>query len=365
MPRRFPPYCDVFRDRLGVLRVYFRRGKAVRIVLPNNLTSVEFREAYAAALAGVVVQRKEPADARVLATHRQPGTIGALIASYKASHSWKKLRETTKAGYKTRIKVLENEHGHRSVRGLTHARIEALLAPYADRPGAALSLLKMLRILIRHAIRTGILAANPSMGIERPRSTEIHSWMEPEIRQFEERWPVGTKERIAFALHLFTGQRRSDVHKMTWADIDGDMIYVVQQKTGNKIWIPIHPVLAAVLEDAGKSGEAIVVTAAGKPFSVGGFSNMMRAAISGAKLPLKCRPHGLRKAQGRRLAEAGCTAHEIMAVLGLKTLAEAERYTRAADQVHLARSGINKLLDGGSVTHNPQTNSNEFGNSPE
>ena len=50
-----------------------------------------------------------------------------------------------------------------------------------------------------------------------------------------------------------------------------------------------------------------------------------------------------RKAAGRRLAEVGCTAHEIMAVLGHKTLAEAERYTCEADQARLAMEAIIKL----------------------
>ena len=57
---------------------------------------------------------------------------------------------------------------------------------------------------------------------------------------------------------------------------------------------------------------------------------------------MDCQPHGLRKAAGRRLAEAGCTPHEIMAVLGHKTLAEAERYTRDADQAALGRCSDNK-----------------------
>ena len=60
-------------------------------------------------------------------------------------------------------------------------------------------------------------------------------------------------------------------------------------------------------------------------------------------LPLECRPHGLRKAMGARLANNGATAHEIMAVLGLKTLAEAERYTREADRRRLGHSAIAKL----------------------
>ena len=49
------------------------------------------------------------------------------------------------------------------------------------------------------------------------------------------------------------------------------------------------------------------------------------AVTPAAGLPIDCQPHGLRKAAGRRLAEAGCTAHEIMSVLGHKTLSEAER----------------------------------------
>src|SRR5258705_4916889 len=69
----------------------------------------------------------------------------------------------------------------------------------------------------------------------------------------------------------------------------------------------------------------------------------LRDAITAAGLPLDCQPHGLRKAAGRRLAEAGCSANEIMSVLGHQTLAEAERYTRDADQAHLATGAFAKL----------------------
>jgi hypothetical protein len=55
--------------------------------------------------------------------------------------------------------------------------------------------------------------------------------------------------------------------------------------------------------------------------------------------------HGLRKAAARRLAEAGCSASEIAAITGHKTLAEVERYTRAADQERLARRAIQKQLE--------------------
>ena len=50
--------------------------------------------------------------------------------------------------------------------------------------------------------------------------------------------------------------------------------------------------------------------------------------------------HGLRKACCRRLAEAGCSAHEIMSISGHKSLAEVERYTKAADQKRMAERAI-------------------------
>jgi len=237
-----------------------------------------------------------------------------------------------------------------------------MLLPYADKPGAALSLLKMLRVLIRHAITVGWLDRDPSIGIKRPKTQEIRSWTDEEIATFEAKWPVGTKQRLAFALHLYTGQRRSDVHRMTWGDYTAGTIRVVQQKTRRKLVIPVHPALRQALAAVPREHVTILNTAFGKPFTVAGFSQFMRSAITDAGLPLDCQPHGLRKAAGRRLAEAGCSAHEIMSILGHQTLSEAERYTRDADQARLARAAMAKM-EGQNGNEIPQTGSPEFGNS--
>jgi enterobacteria phage integrase len=69
---------------------------------------------------------------------------------------------------------------------------------------------------------------------------------------------------------------------------------------------------------------------------------MISNAINAAGLPKRCKAHGLRKAAARRLAEAGCSASEIAAITGHKTLAEVERYTRAADQERLARQAMQR-----------------------
>jgi integrase len=81
-------------------------------------------------------------------------------------------------------------------------------------------------------------------------------------------------------------------------------------------------------------------------------------------LPLRCQPHGFRKAAGRRLAEAGCSANEIMSILGHKTLAEAERYTRDADQQRLARAAVTRLEAHGE-NRASQTQREKFVENPE
>jgi hypothetical protein len=50
----------------------------------------------------------------------------------------------------------------------------------------------------------------------------------------------------------------------------------------------------------------------------------------------------IRKAAARRLADAGCTMHEIAAITGHASLSEIQRYTKAADQKRLALSAMEK-----------------------
>ena len=98
-----------------------------------------------------------------------------------------------------------------------------------------------------------------------------------------------------------------------------------------------------MLEKARHNHVTIVNTDYGKPFTVDGFSSFMRDAKRAAGLPLDCQPHGLRRAADRRFAEAGCSTKQIMAVLGHKSIVEAERYTRDADQIRLATAAMSLL----------------------
>jgi integrase len=129
---------------------------------------------------------------------------------------------------------------------------------------------------------------------------EFHTWSDQELLQFELKWPIGTTERLAYALLLYTGQRRSDVVAMSWSDVKDGTICITPIKTKRttavKLWIPIHPSLQDALDSVEQRGERILLTAYGRPFTSNGFGGFMADKIAKAGLPDRCVTHGLRKA---------------------------------------------------------------------
>jgi integrase len=57
-----------------------------------------------------------------------------------------------------------------------------------------------------------------------------HSWTEDEIKQFEARHPVGSRPRLALALLLYSGQRKSDVARMGPQHVRDGTMQVRQDK---------------------------------------------------------------------------------------------------------------------------------------
>jgi hypothetical protein len=281
MPRKLPP--NVERNQVkGHTYLSFRIGKGPRIRLPSDPTSPEFRAAYAAAMAA---GQGRPARAEL--KKDAPGSLGALVASYLQSGSFTGLAEMSKPGYLSRMNTIREEHGHRGVAGLTKERIEkGILEPLADRPGARLDTLKKLRILIRHAIDKKQLPHDPSVGIKRPKIKEIRAWSDAELEAFKRRWPLGTKQRTAYAVMLNVGTARVDVHRITWAQIDNGGIGYTRHKTGMPVDLVLSDELRAALDATPRSHVTIINTEYGRPFTIDGFSGFMRDAIRAAGLPL-------------------------------------------------------------------------------
>ena len=217
------------------------------------------------------------------------------------------------------------------------------MAARAEHPGAANALRMALRVMMKHAIDIGLRADDPTREVKAVRivSDGHHSWTDDEIAQFEQCHPVGSRARLALGLLLYTGQRRGDVIRMGAQHIRNGALYVKQEKTGTELIIPLHPSLAAIIAAAPRDHLTFVTTRLVGPFQGSALSRWFRERCDEARLP-HCCAHGLRKAAARRLAEAGCTAHEIGAITGHASLTELVRYTRAADQRRLAESAMTK-----------------------
>ena len=193
--------------------------------------------------------------------------------------------------------------------------------------------------MIAYCIGAELIEVDPTAGVKPPpqRTDGIHTWSEDEIEQYRRHHPLGSSARLALELLLGTAQRRSDIVRMGRQHLKNGAIRVVQQKTGWKGDIPIPHELAPVLEALPANNLTFLVTEAGAPFTAAGFGGKFHDWCIAAGLPPECSAHGLRKAACRRLAEAGCTVHEIAAISGHVSLAEVQRYTKAADQARLAR----------------------------
>ena len=213
----------------------------------------------------------------------------------------------------------------------------------ADTPQAANNMLKSIKALYAYAVRYGLAETNPALGVEFLASRNpdgYHTWSREEVAQFEARWPIGTKQRLALALLLYTGRRRGDVVQLGRQHVRDGWIVMREQKRGKGqaakvVEIPLIGALQRII-DASPTGElAFLVTAFGKPYTANGFGNWFREACSEAGLP-HCSAHGLRKAMMTFLAEQGATAQMVQAMGGWTSLAEPTRYTRAVDRRRLA-----------------------------
>ena len=334
--RRPPQYVNGFIDRYGKARWYFRRAGFKRMTLPGLPWSPEFMAAYEQALAG------QPMP--IGAERVQPGTLRALAVSYFASPTFRTTRPSTQYTYCNVIDRLCAEHGDKRVALLQREHVIKLLAARAHTPGTANALRRSLRALIQHAIEIGMRADDPTRDVGKVPTAKgdgYHSWTEGEIDQFESHHPVGSRARLAFALLLYTGQRRSDVVRMGRQHLSDNAICVRQVKTGREVWVPVDEALAPILATAA-TNLTFLLTDQGKPYTAAGFGNWFRDQCQAAGLR-GCSAHGLRKAAARRLAEAGCSTHEIAAITGHASLKEVARYTEAVDRRRLAQSAMAKV----------------------
>jgi integrase len=274
---------------------------------------------------------------------RKIGSVSAAIAEFYGSQSWRSLTGGSPAKRRQILERFREQHGHMPLGSLPKEFIVALLDTLP--PHAGLNWLKAFRHFFRWCVERKLVNNDPTLGLRLkvPKSDGHHIWSEDEIAQFEAHWSVGTKARLALALGLYTAQRRGDIVRIGRQHIRDGVLSVRQQKTGAALAIPIHPELAAIIAASQCGHLTLLVTQTGKSYGANDFTDQFRSWCDAAGLPKACKFHGLRKSACTRLADAGCTAFEVAAISGHKTLSEVQRYTNAANQARLAQTAMERI----------------------
>ena len=334
-----PIYLHRKITRHGKTAWYFWRGEGHRrIRIRGDYGSAEFMSEYMAALAG----HAPAAPAKI---KEEPESLAWLIGRYRETSEWSGLSEATRRQRDNIFHRAIRSSGDRPYRSMTITSVTETLNKIRDRPSAANNFLTTFRNLFAWAIRVKLADADPTAHVKyvkRPKTGGFRQWTEEEIAQFEAHWPIGTRERLAIAVLLFTGLRRGDAARLGKQHIRNGRIRIVTEKTGETVSIPVSPLLASIIE-ASKTGDMVLVanTKTGEAMRKEAFSNWFKRAAKAAGVPGNC--HGLRKAAATRLAEAGATIPEMNAVFGWRGTAMASLYTEKANREILADNAAAKM----------------------
>lgn len=338
MNRTLPRYASAFRDRHGKVRVRLRRTGWQTAYVHAEPGTPEFTEAY----------RQWEREGRISAGEEKvaPGSLNDLIARFYRSKEWSGLKASTQNTYRGELERFRTTYGDRSASTMTARHVSNLLQKMGDRPSAANNLRKRLSQIFNFAILIGMRRDNPAMPVRalKTRKGGFPTWQEEQIAAFEAHWLIGTRERLAFDLALYTAQRKSDVRVMGPQHVKNGKIKVRQLKTGKALWLPIIAPLARSIAATPTGHLAYIVSDKGAPYTDGSFGNWFRdacdaAGVSGFSM------HGLRKAASRRMAEAGLSNQLIKSVTGHSGDSEVARYTREADQARMAEIAMDSLAN--------------------
>jgi integrase len=334
MPRPRPPHLQRQVTRHGRVSWYVRVGKGERTRIRGEYGSAEFMAAYHAAVAG------EPLPGRQKAAK---GSLAWLVDRYRETSAWASLSLATRRQRDNILKHVLTASGEAPAVEITRRHIVAGIDRRRATPAAARHFLETMRGLFRWALDAEHVTADPTIAVKAPRKTGdgFHAWSEDECARFEARWPVGTRERLAFDLLLWTGLRRGDVVKLGRQHVRNGVAMLRTEKTGEPVAVPILPPLAASIA-AGPCGDlAFIAGERGRPMTKESFGNWFRGACRSAGVPGSA--HGLRKAGANRAAEAGATEHQLMALYGWSEPRTAAIYTRKANREKLARQASEKV----------------------
>ncbi len=359
---RHPDYPGVssMEDRHGKTRWRLRRSGHKDVMLPGEPHSQEFDRVYQAAIlgqAGQVVAMPGAAS---------PKSLKAAYRILKTTDGWSVLDAKSQTRYRQTIERILSvpvgggrEVGDGPVEDLRRSHVKLILATFRHAPHMERIALLCLRKLIVIALDEEWIEVDPTYNMTKSPPTEGHkTWPLEMMERYEKRWPIGTRQRTAYALALWLGNRVSDVARLKWSDfttkhfMDGGTMHSVDgfeivqfkgRKRGRAIFLPMTPMLEAALWPLNRQTGTVLTTERGREYNDKALTGMMAKWCAKAGIEAGYTMHGLRKALGVKMAEADASTRQMMDVLGHHNIAYAELYSREASQTRLAVQAMSKV----------------------
>ncbi len=184
-----------------------------------------------------------------------------------------------------------------------------------------------------HSISTPISALNQRAATTPPRTEEI--------ARFETRWRVGSRERLAFDLLLYTGLRRGDVARLGRQHVRDGVITLRTDKTGQVVTLPILPPARREHRSVTDGRSRFHRRRQRPPDGQEGLRQLVSRDLQQGRRAGSAR--SLRKLGATRAADNGATEAQLEAIFGWRGGGMAALYTRVSNRRRLAMEAMSKL----------------------
>src|SRR4249920_388780 len=266
-------------DRHGNERIYVRRnGRQIRI--REALNTPAFMLAYSAALeaCGAPHEHARRPNGRTIV----PGSLAALAVRYFAAKDFQRLDLTSQSNRRNIIEACLQEAvvdskqlGDMPAKLFNASHMKWLMEAKEDLPAAANNRRKYFSAMLGWAVQQAppLVARNAARDVKviKSKTDGFYTWADDDVAKFEAHHPVGSKARLALALLLYTGLRRSDAVRVGPQNVRNGMIEIVPAKTKDDrpelTLKPVLPDLAEVIAGTQSVGLlTYLVTSWGRPF---------------------------------------------------------------------------------------------------
>jgi len=247
---------------------------------------------------------------------------------------------------------------HRDVdwRAPNRAAVRAYLANLADRGLAASSVaghIAAARSFYRHALRSGVVSANPLAGVRAPRRPsrlprvlsvqEAEELVTAPRRRVMRNQHLGRRDAAMLELLYATGMRISELTGLTLdrVDVGRHRLRVIGKGRKERELLFGAPAAAALrgylasgrpeLASSGLDEGAVFLNASGRPLSVRGARLIVDRWVVAAGGPRAASPHTLRHSFATHMLEGGADLRVVQELLGHANLQTTQVYTHLSD----------------------------------